>query len=160
MNLVETEFGESTCYSNIALSRADAQDEPNITTTNEEVSTPLLPQQQVTPTNPSTGFPSVAIMVPTTDLVITDPISTMIEYMLSFYTPQVKSQDIDTSTLTRAEVVGNPLYDNLSEMLNQHGDDMLEALTKIPDLKQRFPDLIDEVIEREAGLSVRRKQEF
>lgn len=48
--------------------------------TNGEVFIPSIPQQQATLTAPSAVTPSVTIMVPTTDLVVADPVNAMKDY--------------------------------------------------------------------------------
>lgn len=112
------------------------QDESNNMVTNDEILTPSVSQQQVILRGPSIVTPSVTIMVPTTDLIVTDPITTMKECFLSYYTQQVKSQDIEALTSIGFAILVNPLYDDLRKMLNQHGGDILEAFTNISNLKQ------------------------
>lgn len=99
-----------------------AQDEPSNVSLNEELSTPFVPQQQITTTNPSTRTPLVSIMVlvPTTDLAVVDPITAMKEYLRSLSTLKLKSQSIEAATSTGFEIVVSLFYDNLIRMLDQH----------------------------------------
>lgn len=116
--------------------------------------------QDTSPTALSTKTPSVAIMVPTTNFEVVDPITTMKEYMRSLSTSKLKSQSIEALTSTCYGIVVNPLFDDLRRIQEKHGGSILEALTKMPELKQQFFDLIDEIIENQEGLCSQRKQEF
>lgn len=86
------------------------QDEPDATNVNEGTSTPLAALEA-----PSIDTPSWAVVVPTIDLAIVDPIATLRKYMLSLSTSRSKSRIASTLASTGSEANAMPFFEELKK---------------------------------------------
>lgn len=125
------------------------QDGPTVVSSNREGLANSSSEKQVGCMETS----MVAVMVPTTDLVVTNPLAIMKEYLHSYSVTQAGIPSFEASTFVAPNTLKNSLYDNLREKLKSWPWCFWS-------FKQKISSLIDETADLDEHLSSQRKCEF
>lgn len=88
-----------------------------------------------------------------------DTVVVLQEYPLSFSASKPKSWSQEDAT-SRGSRIAVPFFDNLERILEQHVGDILEAVTKIPGLKERLRDFLSEISKHQDGFPFSRRLEL
>lgn len=118
----------------------------------------MTTQKQVALANPSTPTPTVAVVVPTTDLMVADPVAALREFMLSFSSSKSQVERNPPSTAPSYDVA--PFFEELKRILHQHGCNIFEVLNKLPEVKRRIFELVKLISEHQEHLAIQQRHQF
>lgn len=99
-------------------------------------------------------------MVPNSNLVVVDLVAAFKEFILSLTTSKSKSQVESNHPPSKPLNDVTPFFEELKQVLQQHGIHIFQTLTDVSEWKQQIHDLVEEVSKHQNSMPAKESQEF